>query len=232
MIRKLKEFLKTWQYTKCLYNKLAEIKYNQVNKQKRSNIQRSGKQTIKQLQRILETTNIIFFFDMGTLLGIIREGRLLGHDLDIDIAIYDNNYQTIQLVRDTLSNYGCRHKFSYTVDGIGIVEDSYIFNNIKFDVNYYKIGKECCKCYLLYTSSNISYFNESEMSTVELSCSPITGIEKRVFAGTEINVPQHAETYLAERYGKQWRIPDKNYIYYKGPSACPISNKGFRLIIR
>ena len=35
------------------------------------------------------------------------------------------------------------------------------------------------------------------------------------------------EKYLSERYGKNWMIPDKNYVYWKANSTTPIENKGF-----
>lgn len=232
MIEKLKAFLRTNIYTKNLYNILRFIKRGVENRRKRYVLQHNGEQTIKELQNILEKANIVFFFDMGTLLGIVREGRLLGHDLDIDIAISDNNKETINLVRSTLLNSGCRQKFLYIVDGIGIVEESYVINNIKFDINYYKTDQNHSKCYLLYTSHGKKYKDELKLSVVELSCSPIADIEKISFADTKINIPQNAEHYLAERYGENWRIPDKNYIYYKGPSAKAIKNIGMKITIK
>jgi adenine deaminase len=31
---------------------------------------------------------------------------------------------------------------------------------------------------------------------------------------------------VVERYGKNWTIPDKNYVYWKGPSVEPTNYKG------
>ena len=54
---------------------------------------------------------------------------------------------------------------------------------------------------------------------VELATSPIKEIKQIDFNGKMINVPKDSEKYLSERYGSNWRIPDKNYLYWQGPSA-------------
>ena len=54
---------------------------------------------------------------------------------------------------------------------------------------------------------------------VKLICPHIYNITTTLFQGVKINVPEKPEEYLAVRYGENWRIPDKKYIYWKGPSA-------------
>ena len=35
------------------------------------------------------------------------------------------------------------------------------------------------------------------------------------FLGTKFKVPEETEEYLELRYGKNWRTPNKDYVYYK-----------------
>ena len=39
------------------------------------------------------------------------------------------------------------------------------------------------------------------------------------FLGTKFKVPEETEEYLELRYGKNWRTPNKNYVYYKDDGA-------------
>ena len=39
------------------------------------------------------------------------------------------------------------------------------------------------------------------------------------FYGMEFKVPAQTEKYLAYKYGKDWRIPKKDYVYYKEDGA-------------
>ncbi len=217
---KIKKFLREFVLTKGIYKLLYSIKnrkYFKEKKQKRKNIKRNGIKTIHSIQKILGKEK--FFFDMGTLLGIIREGRLLGHDLDIDTGIFLDDEKDVERIRNLLLNNGCNLYRSFTIEGIGVVEDSFTINNIKFDVAYYRIEDNYDVTYLMYES--LTNPIENGLNVVKLKSSHINEFVQIDFNGKKINVPKESEKYLAERYGENWRIPDKNYIYWKGPSTTP-----------
>lgn len=223
-MKKLKKFLSSFILTGWLYKKLAHIKLEKIAAKKRKNIKLSGVETIHLLQKFFEKQNVMFFFDMGTLLGIIREGRLLRHDLDIDTAVFTTDSEKIAAIKKGLLEIGCEHKFRYTVEDVGVCEDSYILNNIKFDINYYSEAEGKSICYLAYLEPEKEY-QAGELSTVALSCDKINGIKTVDFDGVQINIPEQPEKYLAQRYGENWRVPDKGYRYWCGPSTSKIPNK-------
>lgn len=224
MLNLLKEKIKNGKYTANAYTALYKLLFGgaqrKENKIRLEAMHKNGVETIKSLQEILSTTGLVFFFDMGTLLGIIREGKLLGHDLDIDVAVFANDEQDIERLYDVLKANGCQRKYSYVAEDIGVIEDSFLINGIKFDVNYYRNSGDKSICYLAYIES---YTPENKMNTVELSCSKIEEITETSFGGVMVNIPKNAEIYLSERYGN-WRVPDKNYRYWRGPSTRPIPN--------
>ena len=111
----------------------------------------------------------------------------------------------------------------YFVSDIGIVEDSLKVNSIKFDINYYYCSNDIDICFLSYAKPDVRY-QKDMMSVVKLECSHIVATKKVLFNGKMICVPEDSEKYLSERYGVNWRIPDKNYIYWKGPSTTAIDN--------
>lgn len=222
-MNKIKRFLKKNFLTKRLYAFLYSQKRRKELDHTREAIQTKGIETIEAIQNIMEPLGIPFFFDMGTLLGIVREGRLLGHDLDIDSAVIPNSKDDIQRITEWLIQQGCVHKYRYEVEGVGVVEDSFTMNGIKFDVNYYYRNEECDVCYLGYRAPEKNY-EEGTMNAVRLSCPRIEKITNIHFGDCDVNIPSNPEQYLANRYGDNWRVPDKGYIYWKGPSATPIEN--------
>ena len=223
----IKKFFREFVLTRKIYAKLIDIK---AKKLKKANLQKDGLAVIAEMQEILENGGVKFFFDMGTLLGIIREGRLLKHDMDIDVAVFADSEDEKERVTKLLVAKGCEEYLRYSADGLGIVEQSFVYYNIKFDINYYYRGSGTDVCYLLYSHPDKIY-EEGTMSIVMLSCPTIEETKKFEFQGITVNVPTNAEAYLAVRYGENWRIPDKKYIYWKGPSTSPTDYIGKRTVI-
>jgi len=225
MLHKFKVYLKRFGWIRKMLSPLFKLKHKILCRVRNRSIQRNGSETLIQLQHILEGQEKQFFFDMGTLLGIVREGELLKHDMDVDIAVYVEDEQEKMKLSEYLKKSGCKHLYCYTLENHGIVEDSYLLNNIKFDVNFYKKNGETDLCYLLYVDTTLP---AGRMRAVELSCDEISGIERYEYHGCEINIPSNAEKYLCRRYGESWRVPDKNYVYWKGPSTRKINETGIR----
>lgn len=218
----LKQVLKTNTITKPIFELSSEFYYKMLAKReankKRHFLQKEGIPIIKNVQKILSETGDVFFFDMGTLLGIVREGRLLKHDIDIDLAVVVNDEEDKLKIKELFAANGIIEKYRYTVDGIGIVEQSFSCRNVKFDINYYYRESENDVCYLIYNDPSKEY-PENMLDVVKLVCPHIEKTQTIAFQGIQINAPENPEQYLATRYGENWRIPDKKYIYWKGPSA-------------
>src|SRR5690606_21741382 len=53
---------------------------------------------IRDLRRVLDRARIPFFFAAGTALGLVREGRPLGADGDIDVGIFDADWDRNALI--------------------------------------------------------------------------------------------------------------------------------------
>lgn len=51
-----------------------------------------------------------------------------------------------------------------------------------------------------------------------------TNLSTITFYGMEFKVPAETEEYLAYRYGKDWKVPKKNYVYYKNNGAIVKKN--------
>jgi hypothetical protein len=68
---------------------------------------------------VLEPLGVAWFLDAGTLLGAYRNGRLIPHDDDFDMAVYLPQYDGVQMLNDLAGRltigapYRCRTITSY-----------------------------------------------------------------------------------------------------------------------
>ena len=221
---KIGHFLRKSQIGMKIYH-LYQKHYN--SKKYKRNFDKNVNRTILELQDLLEKKGLFFYFDMGTLLGIIREGHVLAHDKDIDIGVQLKEI-TVDEVKEYMVSNNCTHVYSLFVDGIGEVSTSFRLNGIKFDLEYYFPEGDKDVNYLTYTVPEKTY-DKNCADTVKMVCSHIDRVQKISFAGGEINITSDPEKYLTERYG-EWRVPNiYHYNYWEGPSCIKIDNIGHRI---
>lgn len=223
MYKKLKKFLKTNSHTKELYVNMSRLKANYLNSKKNKYVQKNGLFLMRKLSNTLDLLEISWFFDFGTLLGVVRENQLLGHDLDIDVGVIISP-EIQKKVKLALTNSGFQLCYEYILEE-KVVEESYLFNNIKMDINYYVNNNKNSYCYLFYRDPDKEY-EADDLDVVKLSFSLIDKTILKDFHGIDIRIPVNAEQFLEEKYGKTWRIPDKNWKYWKGPCAQKIDKIG------
>lgn len=223
----VKDFLKKFILTRWLYLAYRYVKESKIRKI-RKNIQSKGPETIFYLEKVLSSSTF-FYMDMGTMLGIVREGRLLGHDLDIDVAVYAETEEEKERIKTLLLDAGCKLKYAYCVKELGTVELSFVYNDLKFDISFYTREDGRDVCYLMYNDPDLVYEN-GDMSVVKLSIDPVLRVKKVPFLGGEVTIPEEPEKYLAQRYGENWRTPDRGYVYWKGPTCQATDYSGYRVI--
>lgn len=227
--RLIKPIIKENKFLNYLYYDIyIKIKSYPKKKKKIRLIQKNGFELLDNMHNILNREKIDFFIDFGTLLGIIREDGFIKHDLDMDIGVIKENEKTTSRVKESLLGHGCVLKHEYKYKG-NVVEQSFLFKKIKFDICYYEQDKVKSKCYLFYRDSeeNIKYTDNS-MSVVQMTYDKIKGIEKYKVGTHEFNIPVDAEKLLEEKYGPDWRIPNSKWIYWKSPSATKCEGFGIQ----
>lgn len=187
-------------------------------------IQANGFQLIVAVQHILDREGIEVFADFGTLLGIVREGKLLDHDLDIDLGVVVVDGLDKLRIRSALERFGFRVWREY-YRGDDVVEVSFRLFGVKLDINYYRVDDASAKTWLFYRDPEKEYAPH-ERDIVEMNYTPIRGFTKVNVQGATIRIPADSELLLAEKYGPRWRRPDKGWIYWESPAATPLEEKG------
>ncbi len=162
---------------------------------------------------------IDFFFAFGTLLGIIRDEKLLSRDMDLDMVVFLKSDKEIEKFRRYLQNNGFERLHSYRVSGVGINQDTFIYDDVMVDINYAKKSDKKYYNYLFY---------DIPEGKNKILIFPFTYLGSKTFEfeNTILNIPNNPELYLEEIYGSDWHIPNPKYIYWENPQAIKIDLSG------
>lgn len=192
---------------------------------KRADIQDHGIEVLHRTQVIIKHLGIPIFADFGTLLGLVREGQLLKHDLDIDTGVIADIDQQ-KIVRRTLEDCGYKLWRQY-YKGDYVVEESYKIDGIKIDINYYQMAEDKSNTWLFFWKRDYPYEKGNIRHIVEMTYSPFKDVVTKEFQGYLIDIPANAEKLLEEKYGENWRTPDKGWIYWESPAATELPELGY-----
>lgn len=145
---------------------------------------------IEDICRTLDGAGVPFFFAAGTALGLVRAGGPLSADNDIDVGIFDQDWDRAALIAlfrrnpnfeldlHPLSQKVClRHRGESPVD---------LFRYYQEDGRFWHDGVF------------VRWFN-----------TPFK-VVRRTLRGLQLPIPEDADTYLTENYG-DWRTPNSTF---------------------
>jgi len=190
-----------------------------------------------EITEILNKHDVFYWIDSGTLLGIVREGKLLSGDIDIDISIpYTEKENVLSLLPDFEGiGYSFKETWSYK-------SNDYIFKLVHkerdriIDFQIYFENKEDNVWYspqfVNRKSSNIfskiirkiihNYLigcaNNKDTSKYPFAYDHITWVESKELIGipkyldnTEIKAPEDIIGVLELHFGSTWKVPNRNW---------------------
>lgn len=222
----------------------------------------------KKSVKILNDNNINYWICHGTLLGIIRDNKLLPWDHDIDFAIWEHEYSKEDILKIFTKENGFKQEI--VLEEINSLHFS--TDNKRVDINFYSKNKD--KAFIKWAVlpqtllNKINYFiisfiagnieiakavkssNGKIVSTIKyLMILPLLLLRKILsnslkekllkssyerfdiigysyplnlmdfkeidFIGIKIKIPKKPEETLQFTYGDDWKIPKKNYVWYK-----------------
>lgn len=144
---------------------------------------------------ILEDAGLPYFLVGGTLLGIVREGGLLAHDRDVDVAVLEEDITP--KIKLKLKSYKQFAAESECISETGQLV--FVFDEVHFDI------------FPMTKKGERRYFNQSGIHGLwwpaELVEKPWSEIEYR---GIKWNAPSSPEEFLTHMYG-DWRMEDKSF---------------------
>ena len=220
--RKIKNIIRNFIF----FTKLNEVKLiKKIIENRRKKIEENrgrlfklyAEETLNLVKKILDDENIIFWLDFGTLLGAVREKDFIAHDIDIDFGIkYDAlKIQRLEEVFKENNIVKCREFLLEEK----IVEQTYRYKGLDFDIFYYFEDKKEMWCYgFTFENSKLKKIFEDgkDISTGIQGMryiTPIRGLEKIKFKEKMYFVPENPHEYLMLNYGKNYMIPRKEWDY-------------------
>ena len=181
-----------------------------------------------------------WFVADGALLGLVREGKLIDYDNDIDLYILE----------DTIIDLN---------DSINLKLQKYYLCDKVYNINYEKDKKNTWLEYCSITKLRNQHFNRSQVlieakkdykekkiipeftinhidifiikkkdkednnyylddDAIKIGCPYITEEDLQVLEnydlGFKVYIPNNAEAILKRQYGESWKIPNPNFKYY------------------
>jgi len=161
---------------------------------------------------ILEELGIHYWLDFGTLLGLIRENKLIDWDNDMDLSI---RFESEEKIDQLISALGKHHPIKTVAPSIR--PGSWKLGKYRtIKAFHQKYGFIRTDPHLdFFTQYRGQYENQSETTyrsviagvNNEIPASFVDELDSFNFEGHEYAIPNHAEDFLALRYGADWRTP-------------------------
>ena len=175
-----------------------------------------GLDVLKDLDEALYNNDIKYFVFAGTLLGAIREHGFIKYDMDIDVAMFNDDYspKLDKVLHD--AGFDLLHYFEVD-DGVKGRELTYVKNKVTIDIFFiYSDDKyDTYQCDFRPVPGTAS-FDESMKKNGEVLVRrnefPVSRNVLRIpFGPIHINSPQNYDEWLKNRYGENYMIPDPNF---------------------
>lgn len=202
---------------------IGSVKVKKMYQKQSKQVEKFGLESIQKIEGTLDSLSIIYFADCGTLLGVIRNHKLITWDPDIDYGIVVNKEFDWKKLEAGMEKNGYKKIKEWHVDDF-ITEQTYTTGNMAFDVFAHYPEKDILISYGFQKKPGEKYA-ENEYGVYEFRTCPIKKIRKESLQGLTVNVPDNAEEYLAFLYNDDWREPNPNWVAYSGKGCSFLENK-------
>jgi len=140
----------------------------------------------------------------GTLLGCVREGAFIAHDLDVDLGCFAEDLNA-QAMTDAMAAYGFAPWKSYGTPGRGF-QLSFKRDAIKLDVFFYYLAADIGRFHAAWLKGEPIRYTYPPFSLAPLS-----------FLGETFLAPADPIRFLVTKYGPDWRTPVTPWDWAWGP---------------
>jgi len=174
-----------------------------------------AKKMLKDVCEILERSNISYILEAGTLLGIVRENRLLPWDNDVDITITEKDQKKLLWNRWRFWLKGYRFYVRHYKRDAGPFKKG-MLRIVKIQTRRYIFVKDLGLLDIFIKRP----INDDYYWTVGVRKPVLKSVPKKFydelgeieFEGRKYSVPRNYEDYLEYFYG-DWRTTKKDYNY-------------------
>tara|TARA_B110000305_G_scaffold108588_1_gene122199 strand:+ start:8315 stop:8992 length:678 start_codon:yes stop_codon:yes gene_type:complete len=170
------------------------------------NFKKEGDNVLKTATLAFDEIGLFFWLEFGTLLGVVRDGKLIEHDTDIDVGVMLTDYSPE--IEKALVKHGFVKTRKFEIDGGAYgIEESYELNGVSFDLFYFTKRDDEMYCHLFPEEVKGDYLVR-ELYTKAVDFKSID------WQGNKVNIPKDSDQRLRDTYGdytikiKDWYTPD------------------------
>lgn len=161
---------------------------------------------------VFHEQNFHYWLDWGALLGLMRNGKLIEWDHDIDFGIFEHDIPKYNALRPHIEKKGYRF-FDIKPDQF-FSTDNFV-PRIHLPVSYEHCHKVAACDIFIWTKLKKRWRNMAIMLNSHkffyCGADVYENTEWLEFKGHKIRVPAHPAEYMTLRYGANWRVPDQGF---------------------
>lgn len=211
---KIKLRIKYFPPIKWVFRVLNKLKFIVDDKQKQSALKEHGNSLAVKCESLLTEYNVNYFLYFGSLLGLVRDGKFMEHDDDVDYGIIVSDKFSWEDFESFLTNHKLKKIRQFSLNG-KITEQTYEYNGLTVDFFGCFIHNGVMNSYLYYRKDNYIYNSRFECHVGRFDYIKVIEVKKVQFHGKSYTIPANAEDLLTSIYSKNWRIPDKKWDHTK-----------------
>jgi hypothetical protein len=165
-------------------------------------------------QKALDELGLPFWLEAGTLLGAVRTGEPIAHDLDLDIGMWLSDYS--DKICQAMERHGLKKIREIVVDaGKSGREETYMFRGVTIDIFFFTSHRKGWACmHSFWPEEHLSYDYTIEKRGglyVMEECMPIERIGSIRFMGRIFPAPEPIHEHVKVIYGDSYMIPDPHW---------------------
>lgn len=197
---------------------LYEAYHNQLNRHQNHRFLRRGVAVLDEFDRCMTTNGHPYILVFGSNLGAIREHGFIKHDLDVDTAMWIEDYSP--KVDEDLKRAGFTLEHELTVDGgkLGL-EKTFSKNGVSIDIFfiYPPIDKHpyCC-VFGVYQQDAVSFVDSMKkyggLKVRRIQLPWTKDIVRVRFESLQLPVPKNSDEIMRDCYGDDYMTPQPKWV--------------------
>lgn len=172
-------------------------------------------QILIDIKKVITRLNKNYFLIDGTLLGAIREKDFIEYDNDLDVGVFAEQWEwndiTIFISEMRKIEFDLYHQYGIFGE---CFELSLKRDDIKIDFFFYN-RSENKRIFHAFLRGGQDI--DKDLIEYEYPASIIENLSLIEFLGNEFTAPEKAKEVLFIKYGKDWKIPIKNWDWATSP---------------
>ena len=186
-----------------------------------------GYQTLFEAMDALPLAGLTVYPAFGTLLGLVRDGKLIHHDCDLDFAVLQTETFSWEKLRAVLTAAGFQYRCQYEISGA--IKEMCFSSPYSQDLGvdfflFEEIGGDRQSSYFFSYDEDKKYDSPNRRSIYSYHFPAIRSSDMIAIENRPVQVPSNAEQLLEVWYTETWKIPDKHFDPRKNKNVIKIGD--------